>query len=145
MLRPTHVVLTAICLVNLPIVARGQAATTRSIVVSGVGEIIAASESGKTLYGYSVHVGTWEGLAVANPDSIPLIPVVGSGVGYVAIGKRIHAFSPATGHWATLELPEVAQPEIYPGSIRVPIGTKIHVFSGVTGKWATVDLAVDMK
>jgi hypothetical protein len=107
--------------------------------------IIATSESGKTLYGYTLATGIWEGLAVENSDNTRLDPTIGNGVAYVAIDKKIHAFSAATGHWATLELPEVASPKLGPGRIRVDIGTKIHMFSGVTGKWATVDLAVDKK
>ena len=117
----------------------------RSVVADGGGAlIVASSQSGKTLYGYSVFTGTWEGVNVINPDKVPVEPVVGGGVAYAVVGSRVYAFSAARGHWEVLELQGVAKPRLFVGDrIRVDVGTRIHVFSGPAGKWSSIDLAVD--
>jgi hypothetical protein len=116
-----------------PVVADGGAAL-----------IIASSRSGKTLYGYSVYTGAWEGVAVDNPDNAPLKPVVGSGVAYAVVGKRVYAFSAAKGGWDAVELPEVPNPRMAVGDrIRVDSGSKIYMYSGPSGRWSFIDLAVD--
>jgi hypothetical protein len=144
MSRTFAIALTAACILFYPTRAPGQAAAPRAVVADGGGSIvIATSESGKTIYGYSIETGVWDGLAVENPGQSRPSPVVGSGIAYVAIDKKIHAFSSATGRWATLDLPEVAQPKLMGSRIRVDLGNKIHMFSGKTGKWAMVDLGVD--
>jgi hypothetical protein len=106
--------------------------------------VIASSVSEKTLYGYSVYTGSWEGVAVENLDKAPLNPIVGAGVAYVVVGKRVYAFSAAKGRWDTVELPEVPNPRLSVGDrIRVDSGNKIYMYSGPSGKWASVDLSVD--
>jgi hypothetical protein len=139
------VVMAVVCLDNPDLPAQEPVAARRSVVTDGGSSIIlAASESGKTLYGYSVQTGTWEGVAVTNPGNSRPNPIVGNGVGYVAVGKRVYAFSPVTGHWTPLDLPEAAEPTISGGGrLRVDVGTRIYMFSAVTGRWATIDLAVD--
>jgi hypothetical protein len=114
------------------------------ITDGGAAIIIATSQSGKTLYGYSVYTGTWDGVTVIRPDTSPLEPVVSAGIGYVMVGKRIHAFSAKTGLWATVELPAVATPRLSVGDrLRVDVGSKIYMYSGPAGKWAILDLAAD--
>jgi hypothetical protein len=123
-----------------------EAAPTKKPVVAdgGAAIIVAASQSGKTLYGYSVYTGSWDAVVVNNPELSPLEPVVVAGIAYVMIGKRIHAFSAATGRWAVVDLPEVATPRHSVGDrLRVDVGSKIYMYSGPTGKWAVVDLAAD--
>ncbi len=144
MSRSLPVVIAAVYFANPALSAQGPAPAGRMVVSDGGAMIIAVSQSGKTLYGYSIRTGTWEGVAVTDPDKAPLMPIVGSGVGYVAVGRRVYAFSGATGLWAVLDLPEAAKPRIsVAAGVRVDLGSKIYMFSGVTGRWALVDLAVD--
>jgi hypothetical protein len=138
-------VVAAACLANPALSAQEPVPTKESVVSDGGASIIIApSESGKTLYGYSIQTGHWDGVAVTNPDDARSLPCVGTGVGYVVVGKRIYAFSAETGRWAVLELPEAAEPKMSVGArLRVDLGSKIYMFSAKTGKWAIIDLAVD--
>src|SRR5262249_18715803 len=90
-------------------------ATPPVVADGGAALIVASSRSGKTLYGYSVHTGAWEGVAVDNRDHAPLEPVVGSGVAYAVVGKKVYAFSAAKGRWDAVELPEVPHPRMTVG------------------------------
>lgn len=146
MFRILTVVVIAVGLANTDLSAQEPGPVNRSEVIDGGASIIiASSQSGKTLYGYSIHTGTWDGVAVNNPEKSHMeSAVVGSGIAYVTVGKRIYAFSAATGRWAVVELPEIATPRMSVGDrLRIDSGTKIYMFSGVTGKWAIVDLATD--
>ena len=140
-----RILLVVLCLANTDLSAQEPDSAKQAVVLDGGASIIiASSHSGKTLYGYSHYTGTWAGVTVNNPDKSRLEPVLSSTVGYVVVGKRIHAFSAKTGHWAVVELPEVATPRVSLGDrIRVDVGAKIYMFSGSAGKWAIVDLAAD--
>jgi hypothetical protein len=119
-------------------------ATPPVVADGGAALIVASSRSGKTLYGYSVYTGAWEGVAVDNPDHAPIEPVVGSGVAYAVVGKRVYAFSAAKGRWDAVGLPEVPRPRITVGDrIRVDSGSTIYMYSGPSGRWSSIDLAVD--
>jgi hypothetical protein len=139
------IAIVAVCLINAALSAQEREPARQPVVSDGGASIIiAASKSGKTLYGYSVHTGMWDAIAVRNPDKSLLEPIVGTGLGYVTVDKRIYAFSSATGRWAVVELPGAARPSMSVGDrLRVDVGSKIYMYSAVAGKWAIVDLAAD--
>jgi hypothetical protein len=134
-----------LCLCTPPAPAQAPGEGGRPVVADGGTCLIAASLSGKSLYGYSVESGRWAGLAVENPDGSQLVPTLGSGLGFVVIGDRVHAYSGHAGHWATLETPLGREARLGPGRIRVDDGTKIHLFSSATGRWSSFDLGEDVR
>jgi hypothetical protein len=105
-----------------------------SVVADGGSCLIAKSRSGKTHYGDSIETEKCEGAAVTNPEGSRLEPILGPGVGYVAVGKRVRALS---------GLPEARGARNGPGRIRID-GARIQLFSAVTGEGSSVALGVDM-
>lgn len=146
MSRNLMVFVIAAHLTSAVVSAQELAPARQSVVVDSVSMIIAASHSGKTLYGYSAFTGSWAGVVLSNPDKSPVgPPTIGPSVGYVMVGKKVHAFSAKLGRWDVIELPEVATPMIAGDRVRIDIGSKLFMYSGSTGKWATIDLAEDIK
>ncbi len=136
-----------VCLASAACPAQEADPAHPPMVADGGGLIlIAPSRSGRTLYGYSMQTGAWEGIAVIKPDGAPLVPIVSSGLGYVVAGKRIYALSGGTGKWAVVELAKEATPKLAVGSrLRVDDGSTIHMYSAVVGRWSSVNLAGDEK
>jgi hypothetical protein len=107
---------------------------------------LAASKSGKTLYGYSVRTGTWDKVHLDNPTKA-FEPVLAGNEGCVVAGKRVYAFSGIVGRWDSIEVADSKEPPLpnlqSDDLIRLDIGSKIYMFSAITGRWAAADLSDD--
>jgi uncharacterized cupin superfamily protein len=121
----------------------GNALTPPSNWVSSGAVMVAVSKSGKTLYGYSTHTGTWDKTHVENPIK-EFVPIVQGEVAVLVVGKRAYAFGGKTGRWDSIELaeiPETSFPIIGGNVTCIVVGKRVYAFSGIAGRWDTEDLA----
>jgi hypothetical protein len=114
--------------------------------ISAGSVFLAASKSGKTLYGYSVRTGTWDKVHLDNPIKA-FEPVLTGNEGCVVAGKRVYAFSGIVGRWDSIEVADSKEPPLpslqSDDLIRLDIGSKIYMFSAITGRWSAADLSDD--
>jgi hypothetical protein len=105
--------------------------------------IIAISDSGKTVAGYSIETGEWARVTVNAEEKTAITPVVAADFGVFVHRNRAYGFSNKSGKWAVIDLDGSGVPIVSGNHARVDIGRKRYMYSPIAGAWSMFDLAAD--
>jgi hypothetical protein len=103
---------------------------------------VACSKSGKTLWGYSAHTGTWDKVRL-EPAVKGFNPVVEGEIACIVVGKRAYAFSSTRGRWDSVELAEWKEPPVpilERNEACVVAGSHVYGFSAKVGRWDVINI-----
>lgn len=98
------------------------------------------SESGDTIWGYSLLKGKWSKVKITPPKK-GIAPTVGLSVIAVVTDDRVYAFSNQAARWDVLKSKGI--PQVWQDRVIVEEDGQYHIFSDATGRWASQSEAVE--
>ncbi len=106
--------------------------------------MVSWSEDGDAVWGFSKRLGIWKKQVIDPAAKEPLVPIAGSNVACVQVGRRFYGFSSETGWWNVLELPADkdlagAVPVVEKDLVLLTVGDSIYTYASSTGCWSSRD------
>jgi hypothetical protein len=105
--------------------------------------LVAVSESGKTVYGFSDITGRWSKTSVELGTGNVIQPIVASDVACFVMGTKAYAFGAQSGVWSVIDIGVGATPPRVGTRVRIDSGSKLFIFTSASAEWSVVDLAKD--
>jgi polysaccharide biosynthesis/export protein len=106
--------------------------------------MVSWSENGDAVWGFSKRLGIWKKQVIDPAAKEPLMPIAGSNVACVQVGRRFYGYSSEKGWWNVLELPPdmdlaEAVPVVEKDLVLLTGGDSIYTYASSTGRWSSRD------
>ncbi|MFK7820715.1 MAG: hypothetical protein AB8G99_18500 [Planctomycetaceae bacterium] len=118
----------------------GFGGSTFGVPVKSTKLIVVAPKSEDSLAAWSSYTGVWKRIPIKPQDGDAVVPIVGSSVAAVRVGKMVYGYGAEAGRWHWIETDTRVQPTVGTSDVTIRDGDWYYALSSKSGKWSGLNL-----